>query len=60
MGDTLTNVWDGAWEDADSGKPMKGFGIELWAMRDGRIAIWEAAFNVGPADQSTSIGDLLR
>jgi nuclear transport factor 2 (NTF2) superfamily protein len=60
MGDTLTNVWDGAWEDAETGTPMKGFGIEVWAMRDGRIAVWEAAFNVGPAAQSTSIGDLLR
>ncbi|HEY6716190.1 MAG TPA: nuclear transport factor 2 family protein [Reyranella sp.] len=60
MGDTLTNVWDGAWEDAETGAPMKGFGVEVWVMRDGRIAVWEAAFNVGRADQSMSIGDLLR
>src|SRR5882757_2598554 len=26
----------------------------------GRIAVWDAAFNVGRADQATSVGDLLR
>jgi nuclear transport factor 2 (NTF2) superfamily protein len=60
MGDTLTNVWDGAWEEAESGTPMKGFGVEVWTMRDGRIAVWEAAFNVGPAGQVMNVGDLLR
>jgi nuclear transport factor 2 (NTF2) superfamily protein len=59
-GDTLTNVWDGAWEDAESGAPMKGFGVEVWVMRDGKIAVWEAAFNVGRADQATSVADALR
>jgi hypothetical protein len=39
---------------------MKGFGVEIWVMRDGRIAVWDAAFNVGRADQATSVGDLLR
>lgn len=60
MGDTLTNVWDGAWEDAESGTPMKGFGVEVWMMQGGRIAVWEAAFNVGPAGQAMNVGDLLR
>ena len=60
MGDTLTNVWNGAWEDAETGTPMKGFGVEVWVMRDGKIAIWEAAFNVGRADQTTGVADLLR
>ncbi len=60
MGDVLTNSWDGAWEDAETGTPMKGFGVEVWTMRDGRIAVWEAAFNVGRADQSMSVADLLR
>jgi len=59
-GDTLTNVWDGAWEDAESGAPMKGFGVEVWVMRDGKIAVWEAAFNVGRADQTGSVADALR
>jgi nuclear transport factor 2 (NTF2) superfamily protein len=60
MGDTLTNVWDGAWEDAETGTPMKGFGVETWIMRDGKIAVWQAAFNVGRADQAMNLGDLLR
>jgi nuclear transport factor 2 (NTF2) superfamily protein len=59
-GDTLTNVWDGAWEDAESGAPMKGFGVEVWVLRDGKIAVWEAAFNVGRADQTPSVIDALR
>ena len=59
-GDTLTNVWDGAWEDAETATPMKGFGVEVWTMRGGKIAIWEAAFNVGPAAAATSVADMLR
>ena len=60
MGDTITNVWDGAWEDTETGAAMKGFGVEVWLMRDGKIAVWEAAFNVGRADQAISLADLLR
>jgi nuclear transport factor 2 (NTF2) superfamily protein len=60
MGDTLTNVWEGSWDDAETGTPMTGFGVEVWVMRDGRIAIWEAAFNVGRGDQATNIAELLR
>jgi nuclear transport factor 2 (NTF2) superfamily protein len=59
-GDTITNVWSGTWEDAGSGTAMKGFGVELWVMRGGRIAVWEAAFNVVRADQPTSVADALR
>jgi nuclear transport factor 2 (NTF2) superfamily protein len=58
--DKITNVWSGTWEDADSGTMMKGFGVELWVMRGGRIAVWEAAFNVVRADQPTSVADALR
>ena len=60
MGDTITNTWDGRWEDAETGLAMKGFGVEVWLMRDDRIAAWDAAFNVGRADQATNVGDLLR
>jgi len=60
INDTMTNVWEGEWEDADSSLAMRGFGVEIWVMRDGKIAIWEAAFNVGRADQSSSLADLLR
>jgi len=59
-GDTIVNVWDGDWEDADSGAPMKGFGVEVWVLRDGKIALWEAAFNIGRADQTASVADALR
>ena len=59
-GDTITNVWDGAWEDAESAVPMKGFGVEVWVLRDGKIAVWEAAFNVGRADQTAGVADALR
>jgi nuclear transport factor 2 (NTF2) superfamily protein len=59
-GDTVTNVWDGAWEDAETGVPMKGFGVEVWVLRGGKIAIWEAAFNVGRADQTSIVADALR
>jgi nuclear transport factor 2 (NTF2) superfamily protein len=59
-GDTLTNVWDGEWRDAASGATMKGFGVEVWIMREGKIAVWEAAFNVGRADQSGGVTDMLR
>ena len=59
-GDTITNIWDGAWEDAETGAAMKGFGVEVWVLRDGKIAILEAAFNVGRADQSGSVADALR
>jgi nuclear transport factor 2 (NTF2) superfamily protein len=58
--DTITNVWEGEWQDAESGTPMRGFGVELWVMRDAKIAIWEAAFNAGRADQANSVADLLR
>jgi len=34
--------------------------VEVWVLRDGRIALWEAAFNVGRADQAASVADALR
>ena len=45
-GNMLANVWEGTWEDGDSGTPMPGRGLEVWRMRDGMIAVWDAAFNV--------------
>jgi len=35
------------WTDRDTGKPMTGFGVEVWTMREGKIAVWEAAFSAG-------------
>jgi nuclear transport factor 2 (NTF2) superfamily protein len=46
MGDTLANTWDASWRDAQTGKPMLGRGTEIWVVRDGRIALWDATFNV--------------
>ena len=34
------------WENARTGKPMLGRGTEIWRVRDGRIALWDATFNV--------------
>ena len=60
MDNTITNVWDGEWEDTTSAIAMRGFGVEVWVMRDGKIAIWQAAFNVCRADQSNTVADLIR
>ena len=59
-GDTLSNIWEGEWEDAATGAKMKGYGVEIWLMRGGKIAVWEAAFNVARADQAGGVADMLR
>jgi hypothetical protein len=55
MGDMIANSWEGEWTDAATGRPMKGFGVEVWQMRDGKIALWEAAFNASEPGKATSI-----
>ena len=60
VNDVMTNVWEGDWEDAGTGLRMKGFGVEVWTMRDGKIAIWEAAFNAAPMDQDVDVSQALR
>ncbi len=40
------------WKDADSGREMTGFGIEMWTMQDGKIAIWENGFSAGEAGEA--------
>jgi|SRR5579859_487362 len=42
----LGNYWEGTWEDTVTGKQMRGRGTEFWTLRDGKIALWEATFNV--------------
>jgi nuclear transport factor 2 (NTF2) superfamily protein len=59
MGDVISNSWDGEWDDAETGIRMRGFGVEVWMMRDGKIAVWEAAFNSAPADQAVDLGKML-
>jgi nuclear transport factor 2 (NTF2) superfamily protein len=44
-GDTIANSWEGEWEDSRTGARMQGRGVEIWVMRAGQIAVWEAAFN---------------
>jgi nuclear transport factor 2 (NTF2) superfamily protein len=58
-GDTMTNVWDGEWQDVATGVSMKGFGVELWILRDGKIAVWETAFNVARADRDGGVAEML-
>lgn len=59
MNDTMTNIWDGEWEDMTTGRKMKGFGVEVWTMRDGKIAVWEAAFNSVPAGETLDVTKML-
>ena len=59
MNDTMTNIWDGEWEDSATGRRMKGFGVEVWTMR-GKIAVWETAFNSGPADEALDVSQMLK
>jgi len=42
MDDKIANYWEGEWQDPVTGKEMAGRGVEIWVMRDGKIAVWEA------------------
>ena len=55
-GDTIANYWEGEWEDHATGKQMTGRGVEIWRMRDGKIAVWEAAFNVNEVGRPSAMG----
>src|SRR6266478_8563165 len=56
MGDTIANYWEGEWQDRVTGKAMAGRGVEIWIMRDGKIAVWEAAFNFNEKGQPSAMG----
>jgi nuclear transport factor 2 (NTF2) superfamily protein len=56
MGDTIANYWEGWWDDRITGKKMQGRGVEVWIMRDGQIAVWEAAFNANEAGRPSAMG----
>ena len=56
MGDVIANTWEGEWEDSQTGAKMSGYGVEIWRMRDGRIAVWEAAFNAREAGKPSAMG----
>ena len=55
-GDTIANYWEGEWEDRATGKRMAGRGVEVWVMRDGKIAVWEAAFNFNEKGGPSAMG----
>jgi nuclear transport factor 2 (NTF2) superfamily protein len=55
-GDIIANSWDGEWEDAETGAKMTGFGVEIWVMRGGKIAIWNAAFNIAESGKAGGVG----
>lgn len=59
VGDTMANVWEGTWRDAETGVAMRGFGVEVWVLRDGLVAVWEAAFNTAPADAAGDVARML-
>jgi len=56
MGDTITNYWEGEWEDGVTGAKMAGRGVEIWIVRDGKIAVSEAAFNTNVAGKPSGMG----
>lgn len=56
MNDTIANHWEGEWEDSQTGAKMSGRGVEIWIMRDGKIAVWEAAFNFKEVGKASAMG----
>jgi nuclear transport factor 2 (NTF2) superfamily protein len=56
LGDIIVNTWEGEWQDSESGARMTGHGVEIWTMRGGRIAVWDAAFNFKPAGKPSAMG----
>src|SRR5437016_10660608 len=55
-GDTIANYWEGEWQDRSTGKLMHGRGVEIWVMRGGQIAVWEAAFNFNEVGRPSAMG----
>lgn len=54
-GDKMAVVWNGWWDDAVTGEAMRGRGVEIWTIRGGRIARWEAAFTPTPESQDSAL-----
>ena len=57
-GDKIANYWEGWWEDRITGQKMQGRGVEVWTMRDGKVAVWEAAFNANEQGAPSAMGVL--
>jgi nuclear transport factor 2 (NTF2) superfamily protein len=58
VNDTIAGVGEGEWIDLQTSKKMRGFGCEIWKLRDGKIAIWEGAFNASPVGIAPASGPL--
>ena len=58
-GDTLGNIWDGESKRCNRRK-NEGLRRRNLAIRDGKIAVWEAAFNIARADEAGGVADMLR
>ena len=56
MGDTIAKYWEGDWQDRLTGVKMSGRGVEIWIMRDGKIGVWEAAFNTNEVSKPSAMG----
>jgi nuclear transport factor 2 (NTF2) superfamily protein len=56
MGETIANSWEDEWQDRVTGKEMAGRGVEIWLIRDARIAVWEAAFNFNEIGRPSAMG----
>jgi nuclear transport factor 2 (NTF2) superfamily protein len=56
MDDTIANYWEGEWEDRSTRAKMAGRGVEICIMRDGKIAVWEAAFNTNEVGKPSAMG----
>jgi nuclear transport factor 2 (NTF2) superfamily protein len=56
VGDAIANYWEGEWQDAVTGNEMAGRGVEIWVVRDGKIAVWEAAFNFNERGKPSAMG----
>jgi nuclear transport factor 2 (NTF2) superfamily protein len=55
-GSMIANYWEGEWVDRATGRNMAGRGVEVWRMRDGKIAVWEAAFNFNEVGKPSAMG----
>lgn len=45
-GNVIGDSWEGEWEDAKTGKKMRGRGMEFITIRESKASLWEAVFNV--------------
>ena len=57
-GDMIGNYWVGDWEDAFTGQRMSGRGTEFWTVRNGKVALWEAAFSVWESRATVTSSDM--